>query len=117
VVIGCGLVSWVVVKLFKFFIIHFVFNPGIVLLPKKNVYGEWPASGQFVVVESRGNRNLTKDGENIGVAQVRSTVVVGVNAQTNIISPLFETRGKNFHREFHRYQMEWTPGKNKTAES
>jgi beta-glucanase (GH16 family) len=83
--------------------------PSIVMLPKANVYGDWPASGQFVLVESRGNGNLTENGENIGLEQVRSAILAGPNAQATIMTSVFKTQGKSFHREFHRYQMEWTP--------
>ena len=44
--------------------------PAIWMLPAEHVYGQWPASGEIDIVESRGNAGLTKDGVNIGVEQV-----------------------------------------------
>ena len=44
------------------------------LLPKYNVYGEWPASGEIDLVKSRGNQRLMDNGNNIGVEQVSSTL-------------------------------------------
>jgi hypothetical protein len=33
-------------------------------------YGQWPASGEIDIMESRGNLDLTMNGVNIGVEQV-----------------------------------------------
>ncbi|CAH1794725.1 unnamed protein product [Owenia fusiformis] len=49
--------------------------PGISLLPKSNVYGRWPRSGQMTLVESRGNRNY---GE-LGVQRARTGLHWGDN--------------------------------------
>ncbi len=40
------------------------------MLPAEHIYGQWPASGEIDIVESRGNAQLMKDGVNIGVEQV-----------------------------------------------
>jgi len=45
--------------------------PAIWLLPKYNGYGEWPASGEIDLVESRGNTNYPGDG---GLAFFGSTL-------------------------------------------
>ena len=45
--------------------------PAIWMLPVKQAYGGWPASGEIDIMESRGNLNLVKDGVNIGAEQVR----------------------------------------------
>ena len=44
--------------------------PAVWMLPAQHVYGQWPASGEIDIVESRGNAGLMKDGVNIGVEQV-----------------------------------------------
>ena len=44
--------------------------PAIWMLPAQHIYGQWPASGEIDIVESRGNAQLMKDGVNIGVEQV-----------------------------------------------
>jgi len=44
------------------------------MLPRQHVYGQWPASGEIDILESRGNLQLMKDGVNIGVEQVENIV-------------------------------------------
>ena len=41
------------------------------MLPAKSAYGQWPASGEIDIMESRGNNNLILDGRNIGNKLVR----------------------------------------------
>ena len=36
------------------------------MLPAKSAYGQWPASGEIDIMESRGNNDLILDGKNIG---------------------------------------------------
>jgi hypothetical protein len=38
--------------------------PAIWMLPTKNVYGEWPRSGEIDIMESRGNNYTYKQGGN-----------------------------------------------------
>lgn len=40
------------------------------MMPQESAYGEWPASGEIDIMESRGNRNMFINGVNIGVEQV-----------------------------------------------
>ena len=40
--------------------------PAIWMLPAKHAYGQWPASGEIDIVESRGNADLMLEGQNIG---------------------------------------------------
>ena len=53
--------------------------PAIWLLPAKNTYGQWPASGEIDVVEVRSNYDLdcsglgAADGDHIGIGQMGST--------------------------------------------
>ena len=44
--------------------------PAIWMLPRQLAYGQWPASGEIDIMESRGNRDYTMNGVNIGVEQV-----------------------------------------------
>ena len=41
------------------------------MMPARNAYGTWPASGEIDIVESRGNLDLSLDGVQIGTQQVR----------------------------------------------
>jgi beta-glucanase (GH16 family) len=40
--------------------------PAIWLLPKDNAYGQWPASGEIDLVESRGNANCPNSVDSFG---------------------------------------------------
>ena len=40
------------------------------MLPVKHAYGQWPASGEIDIMESRGNADLMLDGKNIGAQMV-----------------------------------------------
>uniref|UniRef100_A0A1S4GLP0 Uncharacterized protein n=1 Tax=Anopheles gambiae TaxID=7165 RepID=A0A1S4GLP0_ANOGA len=90
--------------------------PAIWFLPKVNAYGRWPASGEIDLLESKGNRDLIKNGINVGIEQVTSTLKFGPNAAygSGYGAPGTSfTRnsesGKGYHTGFNRYQMEWTP--------
>ena len=65
--------------------------PAIWLLPLREVYGQWPASGEIDIMESRGNRKLTMDGVNIGVEQFGATLQYGVDYLTNEWSKVRQT--------------------------
>ncbi|XP_053381119.1 beta-1,3-glucan-binding protein-like [Mercenaria mercenaria] len=54
-------------------------RPSIQLLPRDNVYGEWPSSGQIVMAESRGNLNYGR----IGVENVTCTLHWGTQWNEN----------------------------------
>ena len=36
------------------------------MLPVKSAYGQWPASGEIDIMESKGNTDLTLDGRQVG---------------------------------------------------
>ena len=40
--------------------------PAIWMLPVKSAYGQWPASGEIDIMESKGNTDLTLDGRQVG---------------------------------------------------
>lgn len=79
----------------------------ISLLPKdQTFYGRWPHSGEVDVLESRGNRNLILDDENIGVEKIGSTFQFGTtldNAHSEI------NKNISFGEDFHVYKFVWTP--------
>lgn len=79
------------------------------LVPSYFQYGQ---SGVMSVVESRGNENLVQNGTNIGVEQIQQlieyTPFAGWFRKRNI--ELFKLNQKpGWNKEFHRYQVEWTP--------
>lgn len=88
--------------------------PAIWFMPKDNVYGAWPSSGEIDLVESRGNRELVQKGINIGNEQIGSKLHFGPYARLNGWPTAQFVRnslsGNGWANEIHRYQMEWTPG-------
>lgn len=90
--------------------------PSIKFLPKTNAYGNWPASGEIDLIESRGNHELIKDKINIGIDQISSTLHYGPYASTDgyqitTFPRNSNDKGKGFNSGFHRYQLEWTAEK------
>jgi len=89
--------------------------PAIWMLPLKQEYGLWPTSGEIDIMESRGNLNLMKDGENIGAEQYGSTLHFGVdyiiNGQQYTHVQKNTAPGQGFNADFHTYGVEWTPEK------
>ncbi|XP_053693828.1 beta-1,3-glucan-binding protein-like [Sabethes cyaneus] len=87
--------------------------PSVWFLPKYDAYGAWPASGEIDLLESKGNRDLIKNGINVGIEQVCSKLQFGPNEAYNEAATTTFTRnsesGKGYHTGFNRYQMEWTP--------
>lgn len=80
-------------------------------MPKYSQYGGWPASGEFVIMESRGNSKLIgTDGVDFGNKMITSTLHFGPNANHNkwksATFQKFDTQG--FSATFHKYQLEWT---------
>eukprot|EP00299_Pterocystis_sp_00344_P009834 c4263_g1_i1.p1 GENE.c4263_g1_i1~~c4263_g1_i1.p1 ORF type:complete len:358 (+),score=84.79 c4263_g1_i1:46-1119(+) len=84
--------------------------PAIWMLPKSDMYGIWPASGEIDIVESRGNAN----GYPGGVSSFGSTLHFGpfygqdpwqkAHAQYTLPSG-------DFSQDFHVFGLEWTPTK------
>ncbi|XP_037916848.1 beta-1,3-glucan-binding protein-like [Hermetia illucens] len=87
--------------------------PAIWMLPTDNAYGSWPSSGEIDIIESRGNRNLVENGENIGTERVASTLHFGPAPQFDSFeNTSFITNtatGQGYNLDFHRYQFEWSP--------
>jgi beta-glucanase (GH16 family) len=88
--------------------------PSVKFLPKNNAYGLWPASGEIDLVEARGNRELMKNGVNIGADQISSSLHFGPYAKADAFVSFHRSaseKGKGFNSAFHRYQMEWSTDK------
>lgn len=63
-------------------------------------------------MESRGNLNFVNDeNEKIGIQQVGSTLHWGPDKNFNRynLTHFQKYNATGFHKDFHRYQMEWTP--------
>nr|AGA16572.1 Gram negative bacteria-binding protein 2 [Coptotermes formosanus] len=87
--------------------------PAIWLLPRFNFYGSWPSSGEIDLLESRGNRQLIKNGQNIGSELTSSTLHFGpfwpLNGYEHAHYEKNTPPNDGFDRDFNRFQLEWTP--------
>lgn len=87
--------------------------PAIWLLPARSKYGQWPASGEIDILESRGNKQLTMNGEDIGVNQFGSTLQFGggypLNGYEKAHCVYNLPGGAGFNEDFHTFGMDWTP--------
>nr|XP_054764484.1 beta-1,3-glucan-binding protein-like isoform X1 [Lytechinus pictus] len=86
--------------------------PAIWLLPTRNAYGTWPASGEIDLVESRGNANMRYGDESAGVDQMGSTMHWGPFWPLNGYPKTHATKnlpdGQTFGSGFHKYALDWT---------
>lgn len=84
--------------------------PAIWLMPKSNVYGTWPSSGEIDLMESRGNRGLFDGERNVGTEQVGQTLHFGPRPDVNgWPTAHFNTNSTpGFDQDFHDYRMVWT---------
>ncbi|KAK7498942.1 hypothetical protein BaRGS_00009751 [Batillaria attramentaria] len=80
--------------------------PAIWMLPRDNVYGGWPRSGEIDIMESRGNMYR-------GVGSVSSTLHWGSSPSDNHYGQTTNAKSKsgggNWATEFHTWKLEWTP--------
>lgn len=82
-------------------------------LSSKSFYGDYPRSGRIDLMKTVGNRKLFQGRKNIGSERFESALQFGPDWDHNgwgvtqqfISSPPDE----GFDREFHMYQMTWTP--------
>ncbi|XP_064620833.1 beta-1,3-glucan-binding protein-like [Lineus longissimus] len=85
--------------------------PAIWLLPKREVYGKWPASGEIDMVEARGNGNLKdSNGKSVGADQVGSTMHWGPYWPQNAWPRTHASKNLNagtYGSGFHKYGLEW----------
>lgn len=84
------------------------------LLPRFNLYGSWPASGEIDLTESRGNKQLISNGQNIGSELSSSTLHFGpfwpLNGYEHAHFEKNTAPNSGFDTDFNRFQLEWTPG-------
>ncbi|TFK36442.1 ectomycorrhiza-upregulated GH16 glucan endo-1,3-beta-glucosidase precursor [Crucibulum laeve] len=82
--------------------------PAIWMLPKDEVYGPWPLSGEIDIVESRGNGiRYTAHGSNF----VQGSLNWGPAQNLNGVSKSYSwwtQRRESFGSKFHTYALEWT---------
>ncbi|XP_076472838.1 beta-1,3-glucan-binding protein-like [Babylonia areolata] len=86
--------------------------PAIWMLPRLNVYGKWPASGEIDIMESRGNLNYhDPQGKSLGADSVGSTLHFGGDFWTNqwpkAHKEVLSQSGGTFADDFHKYGVEW----------
>jgi beta-glucanase (GH16 family) len=83
--------------------------PAIWLLPKYNSYGNWPASGEIDLIESRGNDESYQGG---GFNTFSSALHWGPFATEDLYNKTYEVykspKGMNLHDDFHVYGLKWT---------
>jgi len=83
--------------------------PAIWMLPRYNRYGQWPGSGEFDIMESRGNSDL-KDpsGNSQGNDAYGATMHWGPYFPLNAYEKTTQQAHGNFAEEFHKYTLDWT---------
>eukprot|EP00488_Nonionellina_sp_1-RS-2012_P002161 TRINITY_DN4042_c0_g1_i1.p1 TRINITY_DN4042_c0_g1~~TRINITY_DN4042_c0_g1_i1.p1 ORF type:complete len:279 (-),score=71.25 TRINITY_DN4042_c0_g1_i1:123-959(-) len=89
--------------------------PAIWMLPKKESYGNWPASGEIDIIESRGNDKLKSgaDGTEIGSNLMGTTVhwgpYYGADRYPMSTTTYSLPNGALFSAAFHNWTLDWTP--------
>lgn len=85
--------------------------PALWMMPKDEVYGQWPRSGEIDLTEMRGNRRLFAGGANVGVEQVESTMHWGPSPDFNgfMRTHWAKNWAPGFHLGFHTYKVVWGP--------
>ena len=87
--------------------------PAVWLMPKYNIYGEWPASGEIDLLESRGNDELRSDDKAetlVGNQRVSQCLHWGPFYQANSqMKTAVHTNKKSgsYADEYHLYSIEW----------
>ncbi|ETO29111.1 hypothetical protein RFI_08017 [Reticulomyxa filosa] len=91
--------------------------PAIWLLPVRNEYGDWPASGEIDIIEARANKQLTTsssfvDGAQIGISQMTTTLHWGPYFGADnwaLTHDQYTLANGDFSDAFHTWVLEWTP--------
>lgn len=74
------------------------------MLPKNDIYGWWPASGEIDLMEARGNRNFYAWNKLIGIQEVASTLWSSEGYRVTEWA-----RDEGWAANYHVYTMEWAP--------
>lgn len=85
--------------------------PALWMLPKSNVYGPIPRSGEIDIAEIRGNLNLIAPwGANVGVEQTASTLHFGPSSEFNGFRTAHAEKNikPGFNADFHLFKLIWT---------
>eukprot|EP01084_Bolivina_argentea_P014699 27493_1 len=90
--------------------------PAIWMLPKNDGYGQWPASGEIDIVESRGNDKLaagSASGKDIGSNTMGTTVhwgpYYGADMYAMTTNEYALPNGALYSAGFHNWTLDWTP--------
>lgn len=85
--------------------------PALWMMPRFDVYGGWPRSGEIDLMESRGNRALFNGNVQVGTEQVGSTLHFGPQWNINGWPTAHHTfnQAPGFNEQFHLYKLVWTP--------
>ncbi|GAA5990321.1 hypothetical protein JCM10908_007316 [Rhodotorula pacifica] len=84
--------------------------PAIWMLPKDNVYGKWPLSGEIDIVETKGN--AVKNSWDTTANTVTSTLHWGLDYATDMYRKTLKYRKvkRDFTNEaFYKYGLNWDP--------
>jgi len=84
--------------------------PRISLMPKNNVYGSWPASGEIDIVQSRGNAVTSRSDDNVNA--INGELLWGVDSTHWTTSGLTKSIIRNyFNSKFYSFGVDWTKKK------
>jgi len=81
--------------------------PALWMMPRDNFYGEWPASGEIDIIESRGNQNYPPGGINT----VASTLHWGPHWPLDpypLTRVVYELPSGDFADDFHVFGLVWS---------
>lgn len=80
-------------------------------MPRHNVYGEWPRSGEIDLMEMRSNRRLYSGNTNVGTGQIGSTLHFGPRWDINGAHTAHYARNQDpgYDVNFQTYTLIWTP--------
>ncbi|XP_050510384.1 beta-1,3-glucan-binding protein-like [Diabrotica virgifera virgifera] len=83
--------------------------PALWMKPRNNEYSSWPSSGEIDILESMGNKGYIKNGVNIGVQEVGSTLHWGPYSALNRYPLTHYTlnNADGWNADFHIYEMIW----------
>ncbi|CAH1155649.1 unnamed protein product [Phaedon cochleariae] len=87
--------------------------PAAWMMPRWNEYSSWPSSGEFDILEARGNRNLTKKEAQIGIQQVGSALHFGPHPKLNRYkyTHFLKNHDEGWNADFHVYKIKWNQDK------